>query len=149
MKNYKIGFGVWGVLLFLVIMLPNLVWFAVPAPHDILRAGSQTELIDTIALVCQILFVAALCVVVNQSVGPLRVTSFLVGVIGCIAFYYLGWMLYYFGITNPFVILLLTVPPCGAFLLFALDRKNYIALIPAAIFSVCHLFYGVINYIVK
>lgn len=43
---------------------------------------------------------------------------------------------------------MLTVFLCAAFLLFALDRKNYIALIPAVGFTVCHLIYGTANFIV-
>ncbi len=36
-KGYRFGVEVWGLVLFIGIMLPNFVWFAVPAPNDILR----------------------------------------------------------------------------------------------------------------
>ena len=147
MKNYEVRFSIWGVVLFLAIMLPNLIWFAIPAPNDVLRMESQTEVVDTAASVCQMLFIAALCVTANKDSVPLRATALIIGVIVCTALYYFGWVLYYFGLTNPPVILLLTVPPCVAFLFFAYDRKNYLALIPAVIFSVCHLFYGAVNFI--
>ena len=42
-KEYRIGFDIWGALLFLIIMLPNTIWFAVPAPNDILRTDSVTK----------------------------------------------------------------------------------------------------------
>lgn len=148
MKSYKIGFSVWGALLFLIIMVPTWIWFAFPAPNDILRAESQTELTDTIASVCQILFIAALCLIVKQNCGPLKPTPLITGVMGCIVLYYAGWFLYYGGLTDPFVILLLTAPPCGAFLLFALDQGNKVALVSIVIFSVCHLFYGIVNFMV-
>ena len=35
-KKYKIGFDIWGLIIFIVIMIPNFIWFAVPAPNDIL-----------------------------------------------------------------------------------------------------------------
>ena len=54
LKKYKIGFDIWGALLFLIIMIPNFIWFVVPAPNDILRAESITETVDTVAIVCQI-----------------------------------------------------------------------------------------------
>ena len=47
-------------------------------------------------------------------------------------------------LTHPCVILLLTLSPCFAFILFALDRRNYIALIPAICFTACHLIYGIV-----
>ena len=31
-KKYKIGFDIWGLIIFIVIMIPNFIWFAVPAP---------------------------------------------------------------------------------------------------------------------
>ena len=58
-KKYKIGFEFWGVLLFLIIMIPNFIWFAVPAPNDILRADSITKAVDTVGSVCQVLMITA------------------------------------------------------------------------------------------
>lgn len=49
LKKYKMSFEIWGLLLFLIIMLQNFIWFAIPAPNDILRANSITETIDTVA----------------------------------------------------------------------------------------------------
>ena len=42
----------------------------------------------------------------------------------------------------------LIIFPCLTFLFFAIDRKNMIAVIPISIFMVCHLIYGIVNYIV-
>ena len=148
MCKYRISFDIWGLLLSLFIMIPNFIWFAVPAPQDILRNESVTEIIDAIASVCQIVFVAALCAVVNKERETLRLTPYIGGCIGCGLLYYAGWLLYYLGLTAPAVILLLTVPPCLAFLFFAVDRKNFAAVIPIVIFSVCHLIYGVANFII-
>lgn len=52
------------------------------------------------------------------------------------------------GITNAVVILGLTIPPCMAFLFFAIDRKNHISIVPISIFTICHFIYGVVNYII-
>ena len=57
LKEFKFGFNIYGLLLFLIIMIPNFIWFAVPAPNDVLRTESVTEVIDTIASVCQVLMV--------------------------------------------------------------------------------------------
>lgn len=148
MRKYKISFDIWGALLFLLIMVPTFIWSAVPAPNDILRGESATEFLDAIASVCQVIFAAALCAVVNRERPALRLTPVICGCIGSGVIYYAGWILYYLGFTSPIVILLLTVPPCLAFLLFAVDRRNFIAVIPIAIFSVCHLIYGVVNFMI-
>ncbi len=146
-KNYRFGFDIWGLAIFLIIMIPNFIWFAVPAPNDILRTESKTAVIDTVGSVCQVLFAAALCLIVNKNCGKLRVTPKIIASACCILIYFLGWGLYYAGITAPFVIISLTMPPCLAFLFFALDRKNYIAVIFTAAFTVCHFIYGTVNFI--
>lgn len=146
-KKYKLGFEVRGLILFLIIMLPNFIWFAVPAPNDILRAESVTETVDLIGSVCQVIMIAALCVLVNKDQPKFKLTPFIIGVIVCVTGYLAGWIFYYCGVTNAAIVLALTVFPCAAFLLFAIDRKNYIALIPAVGFTVCHLIYGIANFI--
>ena len=146
-KNYRFGFDIWGLLLFLLLMFPNLIWFLIPAPYDVLRAASLTGTLDTVASVCQGLFVAALCFIKSKESKKLCVTSWMIGVIGCCFLYFTSWIVYYAGIVNAIVILGLTVPPCFAFLFFAFDRKNGIALIPITVFTSCHLIYGIVNYI--
>ena len=67
LKNYRIGFDWIGLILFLIIMIPNFIWFVVPAPNDVLRTESVTGTIDSIASVCQVLMVASLCLVINRN----------------------------------------------------------------------------------
>lgn len=42
-KKYRIGFDIWGLIIFIIIMVPNFIWFVVPAPNDIFRGESITE----------------------------------------------------------------------------------------------------------
>ena len=148
LKNYKLSFEIWGLLLFLIVMIPNFIWFAIPAPNDILRERSITETIDTVASVCQILMITALCIFRNREYRKRCVTPFIIMVAGCCFLYFLSWTVYYVGIVHVIVILGLTIPPCLAFLFFAIDRKNGIALIPILIFTICHLIYGVVNFVI-
>lgn len=110
MKKFRIGFDSGGLLLFLVVMLPNFIWFAIPSPNDILRRESVTVTLDTAASVFQVLMAASLIFVIHPGRKPLRLAG-LLGVIGCAVLYYSGWILYYLGWAGWFVILLLTVPP--------------------------------------
>ena len=148
MKKYKIGFDIWGALLFLIIMIPNFIWFTVPAPNDVLREQSITENVDTVASVCQILMIAALCIFRNRESKKLCMTPFVIMTVACYLLYVASWIAYYNGMVNVIVILGLTIPPCLAFLSFAIDRKNGIALIPISIFTICHLIYGVVNFVI-
>lgn len=146
-KNYRLGFDGWGLGLFLLIMLPNFVWFALPAPNDVLRNESATPLLDSIAQVFQIVMAAALCAVVNTARGKPIKRGYLAGTAACAAVYFAGWIAYYAGTANAVVILALCLAPCVAFLVFALARKNGIALISGGIFTLCHLIFAIENFI--
>ena len=147
MKFYRFGFDVWGLILFLLVMLPNFIWFAVPAPNDVLRSESVTPIVDAVASVFQILTVACLCLVINKKKSRLCFSPLVIASIACVVIYYVGWALYYHGIAEAYVILLLTVPPCAAFILYAVDRKNIPACVFATVFAVCHLVFAILNYI--
>ena len=148
LKNCKLSFEIWGLLLFLIVMIPNFIWFAIPAPNDILRAESITEMVDTAASVCQILMIVSICIFRNRESKKLCISPFVIMVTVCYLLYVASWIAYYNGMTNAVVILGLTVPPCLTFMFFAIDRKNSIALIPISIFTIYHLIYGVVNFIV-
>lgn len=147
-KNYRFRFNIDSLALFLIIMLPNFIWFAIPAPNDILRTDSLTPLIDTIASVCQVLMIAALCILANREQKKRSLTPWMIGVLIFCLLYFISWGAYYASMTNTPVILGLTIPPCLAFMFFAIDRKNTIAVIPCVIFTLCHVIYAAVNFIV-
>ena len=145
LQKYRFGFDLWGLVLFLGIMVPNLIWFAFPPPEDILRTESVTGELDAVASVCQVLLAAALVCVTNRE---RKEQISIWAAVACLG-YYAAWAVYYLGITGPGVIMALSILPCAALLFFELERKNYIALGPTAVFTVCHTVSGVMNFILK
>ena len=119
MKKYRFGFDIWGLALFFLIMIPNFIWFAIPAPHDILRVESITPIVDTIASIAQVIMIICLCIFKNKEKEKIRKTNLIITVIVCCLLYFLCWVLYYLGITNAGIILGLTIFPCLAFLLYS------------------------------
>ncbi len=148
LKKYKMGFDAWGLVVFLIIMIPNFIWSAVPAPDDILRTESTTKVIDAIGSVAQVIMIFALCAFINNERNKLGLTKTIITVICCIVIYFCSWVFYYLGVINWLVIMGLTIPPCMAFLFFAIDRRNHISIIPITIFTVCHIVFGVVNFII-
>lgn len=146
-KNCRFGFDLWGLGLFLLIMLPNFVWFTLPAPNDILRAESVTPLLDAAGQVFQVVLAAALCGVVNSARSGSVKRGLAAGVVLCVALYFTGWAAYYAGLTNAVVILTLCLTPCGAFLFHSAARENAPALLAAGGFAVCHLISTIVNFI--
>ena len=147
-KKYRFGFDIWGLILFLIIMIPNFVWFAVPAPNDLLREESVTAVFDMIASICQVIMIILLCVLINNHVKKRNASRSIVICAVCVTLYFVSWILYYNGITNAVVIVGLTLFPCMAFQFYAMDRKNFIAMIPIVIFTICHFIYGFVNFVI-
>ena len=148
MKRYRIGFDPYGLILFLLIMVPNFVWFGVPAPNDVLRDTSVTPLVDGIASVCQVLMIITLCLIIHRKAGKVVFRSKWIRVsILCCACYFVVWICYYQGLAGAFIIISLTVFPCLAFILYEIDRRNWISIFPTAAFSVLHLIHGIWNFI--
>lgn len=139
MKKYRLGFDLWALALFLIIMIPNFIWSAVPAPNDVLRMDSATGVLDAISSVFRVLSVAALCIFKNVEYEKRSGKSFIFCVFICCLIYFAGWAFYYAGAANKVVIMVLTLSPCLAFASFALHRKNWIAVVPISIFTVCHM----------
>lgn len=144
---YKIGFEAGGLILFAVVMLPNFLWFAVPAPNDVLRRESITPILDMAAQCFQVLLAAALCMVKNTQAKRPMGTKFKLAVALFVALYYIGWGLYYTGIASSLVILDLCIAPCMAFIAFSAARKNAFSFVFATAFMVCHVVYGVVNFL--
>lgn len=147
-RKYRMGFDLWGLLLFLAIMLPNIIWFLVPAPVDILRSPSVTPAIDTVASVFQVIMVAAICILRNDICRKPMGKRWRGGIAAAVLFYYAGWGFYYAGVTNTSIILDLCIAPCAAFILFALARKNAVAFAAAVVFILCHGYYGIVNFVI-
>ena len=145
-KKYAFCFDVWGLGLFLLIMLPNMIWFAVPAPEDILRRDSATPMLDAAASVSQACMVAALCFLQNRrrrkSTAPFAALT-----AACCLLYYVSWVAYYLGIAHAGALLGLTFLPCLSFLFFALGRENWLAVVPTVVFTMCHGAHGVLNFL--
>lgn len=147
LKKYKIGFDAWALLLFLVVMLPNFYWFAFEAPNDVLRGDSITPTIDMMASICQVVMVVALCMIKRRDVTKIKWSVKLLFVVLSYLVYLCSWIFYYHGNVNSFIIIALCLAPCLTFGFYAYDRKNVPVFIPLFIFGLCHLTFGIVNFI--
>lgn len=93
-KKYRIGFDVRGLVLSIIIMIPNFIWFAIPTENDVLRAASLTPVIDMVATIFQVIMIASLCVIKNieyqKSENKKRLFEIIISVV-----------VYYFGLSSP------------------------------------------------
>lgn len=146
-NRYKFGFDFLAIIHIFFIMIPNIVWALVPAKNDYLRTESVTPIIDLIGSIFQVIFIATLCFIVPKDKSKnktLLITSWC-----CIIFYLIIWILYYRGIGNIIsIILSLSIAPCMAFMFYELGVKNYLAIFPTAVFTICHIIFAVVNFMI-
>ncbi len=149
MKRYKFGFSLKGFLAFLLAMLPNIVWAVIPPFNDVLAASTAAFPVwETIAAASQWLMIAALVLFIHQDPEQEQHPRQLVGSASfCLAGYYVFWVLYYAGVASPWLFIGMAVLPTAYFVLAALWLKNYIALVPAALFGAIHIVLTCIAYL--
>ena len=139
LERYKWGFDFWALILFAMLMLPNIIYWCIPGYSDLGGDG----LIDTFANILQVFGVGLLVFLVQKEKAEKKkkyfFDSLFMTVTLLILLYYAAWFIYFFGTLNTGVILFLAGCPCIALVLFAIERKNYIALVPLAIFSILHI----------
>ncbi len=80
----------------------------------------MTETVDTVVFVCQILMIIAICIFRNRGSKKLCITPLIIMAVVCYLLYVASWIAYY----------------------------NGIALLPISIFTICHMIYGVVNFII-
>lgn len=148
MGSYKFGFDYRVLILFAVIMIPNIIWFIIPAPNDVLRIESVIPTIDMIASISQVTMLIILIFVLNRNFKEFEFKNPLVLLCTIVtALYLLSWVLYYLGISTNVVILVMMILPCLAFIFYGIYVQNYISLIPSSIFLVSHFIFGLVNFV--
>lgn len=139
-KNYTFNLNLGSLWLTIFLLVPTVVWSLFPAPNDVLRTESVTPIFDLAASIGQVIFIGLLCFTANAAAPKHNVKSTLM--ISTI----LSWIVYYIGMVIFALILILTLAPCAAFLFYALEKRNHIAIFPISIFTLCHLIYAIINF---
>ena len=139
-EKYKWGFDFWALVLFAVLMLPNIIYWCIPEFSDLGGDG----VIDTFANILQVFGVGLLIFLVQKEGKEKKEKKYFFDSLFMTAslmllLYYAAWMIYFFGTLNTGIVLFLAGCPCIALILFAIERKNYIALVPLAIFGVLHI----------
>ena len=140
LEKFRWGFDFWALILFAVLMLPNIIYWCIP---DFSGLGGD-GIIDTFANILQVFGVGLLIFLVQREREEKREKKYFFDSLFMTAsllvlLYYAAWIIYFCGTLNFGVILFLAGCPCVSLILFATERKNYIALVPLAIFSILHI----------
>jgi len=150
LRQYKIGFSIYGLIAFALQELPYLPWFLwTPVNNPLANNIPKNIFFGILEKFGGVLTVALLIIIINKSViYPIfKNKLFFISVL-CLTTYYICWIFYFLGFTNAWLIVigLSAVVPIY-YLFIALWLKNYFAIFTSIIFFVGHTGSNMINYL--
>jgi len=150
LRQYKVGFSLYGLIAFALQELPYLPWFLwTPVNNPLANNIPKNIFFGVLEKFGGVLTVGLLIIIINKSVihPKIRNKLLLISVL-CLIAYYICWIFYFFGVTNVWLIVigLSAVVPIYYFFI-ALWLKNYFAMFTSIIFFVGHTGSNIINFL--
>ncbi|WP_334074094.1 MULTISPECIES: hypothetical protein [Paenibacillus] len=148
MKNYGFQFSLIGLLLYALQLLPNIIWKLVPPANNVLTKNSSAyNILNIIEGLFGVITVILMVVLIGKVEG--RNSNLYIGLAMLfLAAYYISWIFYYNGVVAPWLLILgiASMPPLYFFFV-GLWMKNYVLLVPCAIFGMTHILITCMNYL--
>lgn len=133
----NMGFSWKGLMVFLLPMLPNVLFFVWKDPN-IRMAATHPIWLDIIEHGSQGIFAAFLIFLVSSKASPLVSRNTLVAAVLLLAYFGL-WIAYFTVGANFMMLLLMAVIPVGYFIFAGLWLHNFPAVIFTVIFGITHI----------
>jgi len=141
LKQYKIGFSIYGLIAFALQELPYLPWFLwIPVNNPLANNIPKNIFFGIFEKFGGILTVGLLIIVINRSVvhPNFKNKLFFISIL-CLIVYYICWIFYFLGFTNAWLIVIGLSAVIPIYHLFiALWLKNYFAILTSIIFFIGH-----------
>ena len=134
----NIGFSWKGFVVFLLPILPNILFFILVDPNGSTAVTNNHFLLDIIEHGSQAIFFALLICSVSKKVSPL-LCGYTIGMVILLLSYYGLWIAYFTIGTNLIMLMLMAVLPVMYFMLAEIWLHNLLAIIPLAIFAIFHI----------
>lgn len=140
-----IGFSWKGLIIFLLPMLPNVLFFILKNPNGSMSAANNHFILDIVEHGSQAIFAALLIIIVSRKDTPV-LCGYTIVMLILLLFYY-GLWIGYFSIGAGFIMLMaMAVLPVIYFILGELWIHNIPAVIPTAIFGIVHIIITYMDY---
>ena len=151
MKNLRIRFSLYGLLIAVLQALPNIIWVLWPPAKNSLEGNSSSSVIIEygehilgIAIIVLLVFLVSTA----QAKGIPKSRWTYVSFVG-IALYWLCWMLYFAGVQPLPVIYAMVILPPIAFLSAGIAKKVWLISAASALFPIFHMIVALENFPIK
>jgi hypothetical protein len=141
-KNYRFGFSITGLIIYVLQLIPNIIWISFPPVNNVLaQNNSPYPILNIVERVCGISTVALLILIVNEESGRSKKANLYIGLAALfLVAYYISWVFYYKGVVSPWMLIAVMAGMPPLYFLFAgLWKKNYVVIIPCIIFGITHV----------
>ncbi|MHA7965348.1 hypothetical protein ACX93W_14475 [Paenibacillus sp. CAU 1782] len=137
MLHYAWGFSWKGLILFLLVMLPNLLYIWIPAPVAKKIEGPGFLALSILEHGSQALFVVLLLFLTSTKISSMQ-SPYIYGMGGLLLGYYALWVLFFAGMADKTAWMALAVIPVLYFVLAELWLHNIPAILPTLLFGAAH-----------
>lgn len=141
----SMGFSWKGFLVFLLPMIPNVLFFILPNPNGSSTPVNKHILLDIIEHVSQAVFFMLLMFVISKKQSPM-LCGYTIFMAILLLSYYGFWIAYFKSGANFILLMLMAIFPVTYFILAELWLHNFIAMIPLIIFGITHILITYVNY---
>ncbi|MBZ9608910.1 hypothetical protein G9F73_013985 [Clostridium estertheticum] len=141
----NIGFSWKGLIVFLLPMLPNILFFILKDPNGSTVVTNKHFLLDIIEHGSQTIFFALLIFGVSKKVSPI-LCGYTIFMLIILLSYYGFWIAYFTIGTNFIMIISMAVFPVIYFILAEIWLHNLFAIVPLTIFGIAHTIITYIDY---
>ncbi len=141
----NMGFSLKGLVIFLLPMLPNILFFILPKPNSSLAVANNHSLLDIIEHGSQAIFFVLLIFGVSKTESPV-LCGYTILMVMLLLSYYGLWLAYYTVGTNFTMIMLMAIFPVSYFFLAEIWLQNLLAIVPLTIFGITHIIITYRNY---
>lgn len=148
MKNLRIGFSLYGLLIVALQSLPNIIWALWPPNPNMLEGNQSSVLfIEYAEHILGVAIVVLLLFLVNETQTPeIPHGNWTVAGFIAITLYWLCWALYFAGIqSNPVIYAMVILPPV-AFFSAGVAEKIWPISVVSSVFLVFHLLVAFENF---
>lgn len=140
-STYKISVSFWGLVIYALQLLPNIIWVRFPPSNNVLTQNTSPYPIrNVLEQITGILTVATLILIMPKNAVRNSHIFLILSIISILG-YYVSWFFYYQGNVNPWLLIIgIAAMPPLYFAFSAIWLRNYIALIPCIVFGIVHVF---------
>ncbi|MFT8323600.1 MAG: hypothetical protein ABF649_22360 [Bacillus sp. (in: firmicutes)] len=136
--NYYFGFSWMGLIIFLLPMLPNLIYFFIPPSDESGNKANSHSFLDFLEHGSQGIFIFLLIFNKSTQVSEI-ISTYTIAIVILLIFYYMLWIFYFTGNKNLVVLLGMAIIPVVYFVLAEIWLHQYMAIIPTLFFGSIHL----------